>query len=29
MSEIQPLILSVDATGNYYLSIGSNEESRD
>jgi biopolymer transport protein TolR len=27
MSEIQPLILSVDASGNYYLNIGSNESS--
>lgn len=26
MSETQPLILSVDASGNYYLSIGSDEE---
>lgn len=27
MSEIQPLILSVDAAGRYYLNIGSNEQS--
>jgi biopolymer transport protein TolR len=27
MSEVQPLILSVDAAGNYYLSIGSDNES--
>ena len=27
MSETKPLILSVDASGNYYLNIGSDEES--
>jgi biopolymer transport protein TolR len=27
LNDIQPLILSVDATGNYYLNIGSNDES--